>query len=74
MNKYNLDTEYFKPNDVVRYIGESSTFSLDTDKLYVVNSSEMYGGALYIADDICVQNYLISNNPEMFTLVYRENV
>ena len=69
-----LDKQYFKPNDVVRYIGESSTFSLDTDKLYVVNSSEMYGGALYVADDICAENYLISNKPEMFTLIYRENV
>ena len=65
----------FKPNDVVRYIGilESSHY-LNIDKLYVVNYSEMYEGALYVADDICAQNYLISKNPEMFTLVYRENV
>lgn len=64
----------FKPNDVVRYIGEYTTFSLDTSKLYVVNSSEIYGGALYVADNICRQNFLIDSKPEMFTLVYRENV
>lgn len=64
----------FKPNDVVRYIGESVTFSLDTGKLYVINSSEMYGGALYVADDVCDENFLIDSKPEMFTLVYREGV
>ena len=64
----------FKPNDVVRYIGLSEpNHYLDIDKLYVVNYGK-YTEELCIMDDIGAENYLISNNPEMFTLVYRENI
>lgn len=78
LDEHNIEYSFkFKPNDVVRYIGGlGSVHDLDEDKLYVVNASEMYGNSLFTVDTFYsnMENFLISNAPEMFTLVYREGV